>query len=188
MVFVWSLLFASFAYWCVVGLIVAFAIILVIAVFLLLFLLFLLFVDLSDCKATTNVQISSFKAQDFSLAVGNRSQSRCAMALEKLSAEQRDRQALALADYPVLALANHFVAPLASYTGDRFVEIAPADNILGQVPAVDTHPRRWLVERCIFGGEIAESLEVGARTSAYVVHSLELRRSKRFRSGALSSA
>ena len=59
MFFAWSLLFACFAYWCVFGLTVAFAIVLVIAVFLLLFLLFVLFADLSDCKATTNEQISS---------------------------------------------------------------------------------------------------------------------------------
>ena len=122
--------------------------------------------------------------------VVTRSQSRWALLLDQQFAEQRARQVQSLTDFPAWALASYPVVAASSvnYSGDRLVEVAPADNILRQFPAIDIHPRRWLVERCIYGGEIATSFEVGAHTSAYVIHSLELRRHKRFRSGALSSA
>ena len=122
--------------------------------------------------------------------VVTRSQLRWALLLGQLSAEQRERQAQALSDFPALALDSHSVrsAPPVSYTGDRLVEVAPADHVLWQTPAIATHPRSWLVERWVFGEEIEASHEVVAHTSAFVVHSLGLRRYKRFRSGALSIA
>ena len=119
--------------------------------------------------------------------VTTRSQSRAA-ALAEASAS-RVRQLAALQDYPAAALQevysfSAFVGPQVWVSSERLTEIQPQS--LPRIPAIEVLPRRWIVERFIFGEAIADSLPLGACTSSFVVHTLEVRRSRRFASGVLS--
>ena len=121
--------------------------------------------------------------------VVTRSQSRA--AAEQQEAARASRQAQSLADFPAAALRHQWfleppVRALTAYTGDRLVEVLPADGVVSEIPAVETHRRRWIIERFVFGGEVAGDFGIGVETSPFAVHSLEVRRRRRFRAGALT--
>ena len=120
-----------------------------------------------------------------------RSQTRAAVVQQE--ADRALRQAQSLIDFPAAAL-HHQSSPGPSepgptpYIGDRLIEVSPADGVLSQIPAVETHRRRWIIERFVFGGEVAQDFCIGAETSLFVVHCLEVRRYRRFKSGVLARA
>ena len=123
--------------------------------------------------------------------VVTRSQSRAQAAREEEDAVRAVRQAQLVDDFPSAALRGHWwlVEPATTseivYTGDRLIEVAPAESVTAVILALQTHLRRWVIERLIFGQELSLSLELGAETSAFVVDCLEYQRARRWRRGLL---
>ena len=117
------------------------------------------------------------------MPVTSRSQSRLAATVEQglayVAEEYHRRHVEALNDFPCLALRQFhpWVEPLT----DR----RPERSILLDIPAITVLPRRWIVERFIFGTEVSDSLPLGAKSSVSVGQSLELKPPRRFRRGAL---
>ena len=116
--------------------------------------------------------------------VVTRSQSRWLSIVDSLETEQQGRQRLALSDFPALALGGVSVRRTAPvFTGSRLVDVRPSDDIRLQIPALSVLPRRWVIERFVFGEELSGSLELGAHTSPFVLHCLERRQARRWASG-----
>ena len=110
--------------------------------------------------------------------VVTRSQSRALVRRQQEEAVRVVRQAQVVDDFPGAALRNHWflVEPATAseivYTGDRLIEVAPAESDTVVIPALQTHLRRWVIERLIFGQEVSLTLEIGAETSAFAVDCL----------------
>ena len=118
------------------------------------------------------------------MPVAARSQSRLAATAELAVAykteRDRPRPNGVLDDFPWRAL-RRLVAP-----GKPLSDKLPEPSILRHLPALCAHPRRWIVERFILGAEVSDSFWLGAEASISVSQELSpVRRSKRFRSGAL---
>ena len=97
-----------------------------------------------------------------------------------MSEQNRSRQGSVLDGFPWLALQR----PAAP--GEPLQDRLPEPSVLLYLPALGAHPRRWIVERFIFGAEVSNHMWFGAETSVFVRQELNLApRSRRFRSGVL---
>ena len=118
------------------------------------------------------------------MPVTTRSQSPLAAAAEAavdfVSEENRSRRRQALDDFPWLVLRR------PESPGELLQDRLPESSVLVHPPALVAHPRRWIVERFIFGAKVSNSIWLGAVTSISVSQELSLLpRPRRFRSGAL---
>ena len=100
--------------------------------------------------------------------------------LAYVAEEDRVRRVEALNDLPGLGLRQFhpWVEPLL----DR----QPERSVLLDIPAQTALPRRWILERFIFGAEVSDTLPLGAKASVSVGQYLKLKPSRRFRRGALA--